>query len=139
MGSSWGLARDSEHHTHASQQGPGYTALPCIPISLGLNIPQKKGELTYSGREVGRGWRQPPDIGLCLWGPTPATCPACHLGLICYCFFAWMGLSDLPGSQGDAWPHRRPISGDAGKFLPLSLAQGPMSGQPIGDLVYDSQ
>lgn len=100
MGSGWGLAGDSEHHTHASQQGPGYMALPRIPISLGLNIPQKKGELSYSGCEVGRGWRQPPDIGLCLWGPTPATCPTCHLGLTCYCFFTWMGLSDLPGFSG---------------------------------------
>ena len=53
--SSWGLARDSEHYTHASQQGPGYMALPRVPISLGLHIPQKKGELSYSGCEVGRG------------------------------------------------------------------------------------
>lgn len=54
MDSSWGLAGDSEHYTHASQQGPGYMALLRNPISLGLNIPQK-GELSYSGCEVGRG------------------------------------------------------------------------------------
>lgn len=116
-GGVWSSERQSSSQQRFGQQlGPGrrlwtlhtcFSARPWLHGSAphchqpwAKHPPRRRESWAIQGVKWVEEWRQPPNIGLCPWGPTPASCPTWHLGLTFYCFFTWMGLSDLPAFSG---------------------------------------